>query len=249
MDITDKIWCGGIGSEIWKRVGSSHLLPHRYNVENPDLVRSVYLDYVAAGAGFLVSNTFVCNDPEDITAGMDIAVEVASCYECCVAGSMSVIGKSISDLVAQACLMYDLGADVILMETLSTEDFDKLPYIRKALPDVSIVISTFCLGESALEKLVVAGEKIEAEAIGLNCMSHSEIVSKSLLTLRNMSDIPLLYRPNAGFPDIYGRYIADMRLLAEAVFKTAGTIPECGVGGCCGTDTLYIKELSALFGR
>ncbi|MFR7836323.1 MAG: homocysteine S-methyltransferase family protein, partial [Ezakiella sp.] len=83
-------------------------------------------------------------------------------------------------------------------------------------------------------------------ALGINCsLGPSEMVWM-VKKLSEITDVDLIVKPNAGLPDMNGKY----NLTPEEFSKTMGEILELGVkyiGGCCGTDERFIRNLSENF--
>ena len=148
----------------------------------------------------------------------------------------------------------DAGADLILFETISD------PYEMKAAllaarenTDLPVII-TMMPGKD--DRLISGGEPAAAavmlcsmgvDGIGLNCGEGPEQFLRVLPGMMPYVDVPVLCSPNAGLPhgDEHGcasydvspaEYAAMCRRLAE--------YGASALGGCCGTDSDYIKAVN-----
>ena len=82
------------------------------------------------------------------------------------------------------------------------------------------------------------------EAIGLNCSEGPEETFPIIKEYSEVTDIPLIYKPNAGKPKVEGGNEVDYSDFAEEVSKAALIPGVKYIGGCCGSSPLYIKALA-----
>ena len=82
------------------------------------------------------------------------------------------------------------------------------------------------------------------EAIGLNCSEGPEETLPIIKEFSEATDIPLIYKPNAGMPKVEGGSEVDYSDFAEEVSKAALVPGVKYIGGCCGSSPLYIKALA-----
>ena len=82
------------------------------------------------------------------------------------------------------------------------------------------------------------------EAIGLNCSEGPEETLPIIKEYSEVTDIPLIYKPNAGKPKVEGGNEVDYNDFAEEVSKAALIHGVKYIGGCCGSSPLYIKALA-----
>jgi 5-methyltetrahydrofolate--homocysteine methyltransferase len=97
--------------------------------------------------------------------------------------------------------------------------------------------------EECVRKATEAG----ASLIGANCGSGIEDYVPLAPLLRGLTALPLWVKANAGIPQIVGGKVA-YPLTAEQYASYAPALVETGVdviGGCCGTDPLFIRALAA----
>ena len=82
------------------------------------------------------------------------------------------------------------------------------------------------------------------EAIGLNCSEGPEETLPIIKEFSEATDIPLIYKPNAGKPKAEGGSEVDYNDFADEVSKAALIPGVRYIGGCCGSTPLYIKALA-----
>ena len=84
----------------------------------------------------------------------------------------------------------------------------------------------------------------EPEAIGLNCSEGPEETLPIIKEFSEVTDIPLIYKPNAGMPKVEGGSEVDYEDFAREVSKAAELPGVKYIGGCCGSSPLYIEALA-----
>ena len=87
---------------------------------------------------------------------------------------------------------------------------------------------------------------IKPFAVGLNCALGAKDMVRFLKRLSNVSECFVLAYPNAGLPNEMGEYDQPPKEFADEVSLFAKEKLINLVGGCCGTSTPYIKQLSLL---
>ncbi len=187
-----------------------------------------------------------------------------------VAGSMGPTTKAISvsggvtfaELIAsfhqQARGLVDGGADVLLLETsndtrtikagllaigqLQREYGRKLPVMVSG----TIELSGTMLAGQAADALVSSIAHAGLFSIGLNCATGPENMIDHLRTVSEMSPVWVSCYPNAGMPDVEGKYGATPQMFAEQLDKFARHGWLNIVGGCCGTTDAHIRLLAQM---
>jgi 5-methyltetrahydrofolate--homocysteine methyltransferase len=92
--------------------------------------------------------------------------------------------------------------------------------------------------EKAAEVLVAEG----ASVIGANCSITSGEMVGLVPIMRRLTDVPLLFQPNAGLPEMTGGravYRQDPGEFADDLMRMVGSGANA-VGGCCGTTPEFI---------
>jgi len=88
--------------------------------------------------------------------------------------------------------------------------------------------------------------ELGADAIGVNCGQGPELYENVIRRMAELTDVPIIAKPNAGMPIIQpdgnavynmppGKFGREMRKLQKAGAKI--------LGGCCGTTPEHIKML------
>lgn len=149
------------------------------------------------------------------------------------------------------------GVDLLLMETI----FDTLNVkaaidaaqeaFRKANRNVPIMLSVTIADQAGR---MLAGQTLEAFlssiahadilSVGLNCSFGAE---KMYPFLKGLSDIAPYYisaYPNAGLPDIMGRYDQTPEMMARHVGRFINDGIANIVGGCCGSTPDHIRAIA-----
>lgn len=148
------------------------------------------------------------------------------------------------------------GVDVIHVETMSDhrEARIALEALLETVPGVPVMVSlTFdrkrkgfftMFGDRPAEALAALAES-GAAVVGANCSIQSPAMRELGADLLGSGSLPLVFQPNAGQPEPCSegvRYRQDPAEFAEDVsaLAAAGAV---AVGGCCGTDPRFIREL------
>jgi 5-methyltetrahydrofolate--homocysteine methyltransferase len=244
--------------------------PVTYNLTNPDLIKSVHSEYVAAGADVITANTFgayplrFAEWREMIKSALESAVSVSAesgrgnVY---VALNLSPTGlftqpvgtASFEELyhIFKECAIEGEknGADFVIAETM--QDVAEMRAAVLAVKENTrlpiICTASFSkfgrlLSGADVPTVVAALESLGADAVGINCGEGFESVKASLDDFLRYSSLPILLRPNAGIPTD-GSYGMQPLVYADYLLKCV----ERGVhfvGGCCGTSPEHIRALS-----
>jgi 5-methyltetrahydrofolate--homocysteine methyltransferase len=253
---------GAMGTELIRLLHTSSLeCGVRYNLDQPQLVRSIHRSYLDAGADVLLTNTFQANPPALACRGLEskhheiwqAATRLARVDHPRSRYVLADIGP-IEDLtvdIAASVLAECVDVDGVLLETWSSLDELKRFVDRRNAASLPLLVSfTF---HRAKDLVTIQGVPPEhcareavrygAAAIGTNC--GKEIGMEDMLEIvkryRDACDLPIFVRPNAGSPSKRGwRYTRTPASMASAL----GALLEEGiamVGGCCGTTPEHIR--------
>lgn len=191
-----------------------------------------------------------------------------------VAGSVSATGKSLSlpsdasdptvrpadfdemksCFKEQIAALVEGGADLILLETW----FDALnakaavcalAELGNPLP---VIISATVSDRSGR---TLTGQTLEAfyrsvehtpglAAFGINCALGAEAMASLVSEISSFSSHPLIFYPNAGIPDVFGRYNDNPETIAGVMRGLADKGLLNIAGGCCGTTPAHIKAIA-----
>lgn len=202
-------------------------------------------------------------------AAARIAREAAARFSrpCFVAGSMGPTTKTVTvtggitfrqleeSYRTQAVGLLDGGVDALLLETSQDTRNVKAGIIGIHDAFRSTGIRVPLMLSATIEPMgsMLAGQTIDAfycsvehsgmSSIGLNCATGPEFMADHLRTLNSLAKCFVSCYPNAGLPDENGRYNETPQMIASALarFIENGWINI--VGGCCGTNPDYIREI------
>ena len=263
---------GGMGTLLQK----SGLRPgepsEAMNSRAREAVVSAHLAYLKAGANIIKTNTFginslKCDDVEgELALALDIAKEAVSlsssdAYIAFDVGPTGRMLKPLGDLefedavkifAKNMCLADSLGADLILIETMS-DLYETKAAVLAAKENSSLPIFVTCafgqdgklLTGASPEAVVAMLEALGVDAIGMNCSVGPENMLSLLPELLECSSTPIILNPNAGLPKMVGgETVYDLTPDEFAAIMTrACEMGATVVGGCCGTTPEHIASL------
>ncbi len=270
------VFDGGTGTELYNRGVFINKNFDVLNLQQPDLVKSIHQSYLDAGAEVIETNTFGANQlklrthglADSVTeinlAGAQIAREVAG-DQALVAGSMGPLGIKIEPLgptsFDEACAYFEQqvepllagGVDLFILETFT--NVDELGQAVRAIrkhSDLPIVASMTVDDEGRTilgmppELFTAALDKLEIDAIGLNCSVGPKIMLDVIQQMQEYTDKPLAAQPNAGHPRLYQDrtiYMCSPEYMASYARKLIKSGVQI-IGGCCGTTPEHIAEIA-----
>ena len=265
---------GAMGTELIAR-GIAPAAVADANRDHPDLVLEIHRAYAAAGAEVLTTNTFALNrfrrrDRDELmrllASGVRLARQAAAGAgrPVLVVGSIGPLGQVVgaelsaaaaTDAVAEVALaLADAQVDGFMLETMpsTVEAAAALAGIRRVsrLP-VLVARSSEHLEAAELIEFARAMEDGGASAIGINCAAGPRALRPLVAALAQITRLPVLARPNAGFPSraVDGRLTYHLRpdyLLAQARGYVADGVGV--IGGCCGVGPAHIQALAPIRG-
>ncbi|MPQ42306.1 homocysteine S-methyltransferase family protein [Clostridium tarantellae] len=264
---------GAMGTKLkevgWDMSCSSELL----NLSRQYWVKEVYEKYIDAGAKAITTNTFMCSLEnsekygykleEVIKNAVDIAREVINnrgiYLSLSVGPSCEFFKKGEVDLnkvyenyktigkIANKC-----DIDVIAVETILNIEEGKLAL--KALKETTkvpiFITMSLCGGnkeflDASVKEICKVYETLGANAVGINCSNSPKEIKDIVKEFLKFAKVPVIVRPNAGIPkNMNGNYEYDCSI--EEYVNYMKEFIKDGVkiiGGCCGTNENFIKEL------
>ena len=267
---------GAMGTMLQRAGLQAGDLPDLLNLSQPDVVAGVHSAYVDAGSQAVTTNTFGAN--RERLNGAASVEEVFSAAVACarqsgalfVAADIGPTGEMLEplgdlseeeayDLFAEEVrAAVDAGADLIIIETMA--DLQEMSAAVKAAKencDLPVFATmTFGMGGRTLfgvspDEAARALDELEVDALGVNCSQGPAELAAIVGQMREATDKPLIAQANAGLPSVsegetvYAvdavSYAADVAAIVDA----GATI----LGGCCGTDPDYIRELAKLLSQ
>jgi methionine synthase / methylenetetrahydrofolate reductase(NADPH) len=239
------------------------------NLSRPGLIRRIHMDYLAAGARFLRTNTFaaaaVCADDARqlaaiCTAGYTLAAECAGDTAFVAADIGPAYNLDPADAVAAQQQMIrcflDLHADLFLFETFA-DPAELLPLSRRirAEKPAALIIASFTLSADGFTRKGLSLKSLAAvlesepsiDLWGLNCgvgPTHLADFARQLPP----DGKPLVLLPNSGYPHLENQrliYGSTPDYFAQAT-QDMGRGRVRLLGGCCGTTPAHIAALGSL---
>ncbi len=244
------------------------------NLSEPERIRAIHEEYIAAGARVIETNTFGANAVRLERFGFENRVAEINCAaaqlarkatagkDVVVAGSIGPLGISADEASARGINREDCfrdqingllegGAEVIFFETFM--DFDEMSLafrVKQALGAALAICSFACAAEGRLASgipLVEAFEKMHtagAKIVGVNCMNGPHGMVQ--LLERVPAKFLLAAYPNAGYPKYHeGRFI--YHTAPDYFADSAREMVAQGariIGGCCGTSPVHIRAIA-----
>lgn len=202
------------------------------NLDNPSLIGTIHREYIRAGANFVRTNSFACNQgvlsvdrqiqKELLKASYTIAKEVADesshpVYVACDIGPIPVTGMSEEEQILEEYqyiidTFLEQKPEVFLFETFSDFYYIKqlLPLIKEKSPEV-VIFTNFSLnkygytssGISAAAILQEIEENPLIDGGGFNCGVGSGHMYQILKKLEFSTEKIIIAAPNAGYPEQY----------------------------------------------
>ncbi len=204
---------------------------------------------------------------EIIKKGFEISIKVKEKFkDVLIAGDIGPTGQLLTpygnlEIKEVESIFKEIGeifkkteVDFLLLETFQDLEELKIAYdkLKENTSFFIIPCLTFSYGK---EYRTLMGQKIEdyikwaennkISIIGSNCGLSSKEMIGLVKIIKNMTDLNLWIKPNAGKPKIKNGKIEYEESIQEFV-ENCIKIIETGVkfiGGCCGTTPLYIKYL------
>lgn len=242
-------------------------------VSEPERVRRIHEEYIAAGARVIETNTFGANAVRLERFGFEgrvreinraaavLARQCASGKQVCVAGSVGPLGITASDAEErridraavfreQITALLEEDVDLIFFETFLA--FEEMEIALRAMPpnDKTVVTLFACEPEGRLQSgmpiidAFARCRELGAKIVGANCMNGPRAMVQ-LLEKIPAGDLLGAYA-NAGYPRYSeGRYVYPT---APDYFANAGREMAAQgarlIGGCCGTTPAHIAALA-----
>ncbi|WP_240377086.1 bifunctional homocysteine S-methyltransferase/methylenetetrahydrofolate reductase [Bacillus piscicola] len=244
------------------------------NVRNPDVIRRVHMEYHAAGADVLQTNTYAANRIKLKKYGLegDAVVINKSGVRLCkeVAGDSAFVMATIGGIKGvqrldvtkeeieaafreQVEALWSEGPDGFMLETFYdlTEALTAIGIIREYTD--CPVISQVALGEIGvmqggipLREAFAQLKAAGADIVGINCRMGPYHILRSLETLPLQEDLFISAYPNASMPAFDdGRVIFQSN--PDYFYEKSQELRAQGVhliGGCCGTTPEHIAAIA-----
>ena len=275
MKETPIILDGATGTNLQKAGMPTGVCPEQWILEHRDVMVSLQQQYVEAGSNIVYAPTFTCNRIKLKEYGLEDQIEQmnheliaiskeAVAGKAYVAGNLTMTGEQlypigtlqIEELISvykeQVGYLLEAGVDLFVVETMMSLAETRACVIAiKEMCDLPIITSlTYNEDGRTLfgtdpQTAVVVLQSLGADVVGVNCSTGPEQMVTILEQMREVAEVPLMAKPNAGMPELVdGETIYAM---TPEEFANAGKLLIAAgahvVGGCCGTTPEHIREL------
>ena len=261
---------------IAEREGVEKVPVWRYNVEHPEFVEELHRRYVKAGSQIILSNTFGANGPivaraskhsvhDVVFEGVRIAKKAVEGTDIKVAlaiGPLSQMMEPYGDLEEeeveaiyeeQIAPGIEAGADIVYLMTFIDINMMVVAarVAKKFGKPVFCTMSFEKVGKTmfgnSVQTCIDELEPLGIDGIGMNCSIGPELAVPIMKTFVGKTNIPLVFKPNAGLPitNADGTVIApyDAAKFTEEIAPAFEFVDY--IGGCCGSDPSYVEALKA----
>ena len=214
---TDLLLDGAMGTMLMER---ARLRPgvrtESLNVTAPEIVAGVHRDYIEAGSGMILANTFGAGTAELIEAGVKIALAAAG-DRAAVAADIGPTGRVVSPSDFDGLLEYfrkltdaaaRCGVKAAVIETMGslTELRAALIAAKESGLDTAALMTFERNGRTYfgtdVASFAVVAQGLGADAVGANCSLGAEDLLFTARRLLDCTDLPVIIKPNAGLPRI-----------------------------------------------
>ena len=264
---------GAMGTMLVREGLEAGELPELLCLDQPQRITEIHRAYVQAGSQFVTTNTFGANRlklgsservREVYQAAVKCARDAGARY---VAADIGPTGELIFPLgefsfseaydvfAEQARAAQEAGADLILVETMS-DVLEATAAVMAAKSCTSLPVfatmtfqgSGYTFHGTTPQAAALALAMLGVDALGVNCSAGPKDLQTVVSDILDVSPCPVIVQANAGLPTVaVGTTSYD--LTPEEYAAQVLPMIEAGariVGGCCGTDPDYIRELASL---
>lgn len=273
---------GATGSNLMKAGMPVGVCPEQWILEHEDALVSLQQAYVRAGSNIVYAPTFTANriklaeyglenDIKEINVRLVKLSKKAVGGRALVAGDLTMTGKQLKPMgpleleelievyKEQIRYLEEAGADLLVIETMMSLQETRAAAIAAMEVSNLPVMATLTfetdgrtLFGSDAASAAIALTSLHVDAIGANCSTGPDKMCEVIRTMREVTELPLIAKPNAGLPslDDEGMTVYDMD--SDTFAKEMVQVVESGasiLGGCCGTTPEYIEKLAAKTGH
>lgn len=262
---------GSAGTALWEMADAAGVKKKSvwiYNMEHPEFVLELHRRYIEAGSEMIQANTFSVNRvsvaretdytvDEIVSAAIKLAKQAAEGTGVKVYAafgpllqlmepygklSAAEVEETYGELAESAA---KAGADFIVLETFMDLRMAEIAVKAAKRHGIPVICSmTFekrhrtLMGDS-VEKIVNTLTPLGIDGVGINCSAGPVEALEIIKEYREKTDLPLYFKPNAGFGenDSAEQFAKDVAPALDFVSY---------IGGCCGTNAEYIKEIKKL---
>ena len=269
---------GAMGTELQKRGLQLGEIPEVWNIEKPEKIREVHLNYIMSGSDIIYTNTFGANRrkmsrvnysvDELIRAAINNGREAVkmSGKSVKVALDIGPIGALIEPLgdmsfeeaydIFKEMVVAAEDADAIFIETM-TDIYETKAAVLAAKENSNLpVYVTMSFEENqrtftgtSIDSMAMTLEGLGVDGIGFNCSLGPTELAPMVKKLYSLTSLPIIFKPNAGLPDpVTNKYNVSPEEFATLIKELLPYGIEY-LGGCCGTAPEYISALCDMLGE
>ena len=242
---------GATGTRLWQmaeEAGVEKKPTWMYNIEHPEFLTKLALEYAEAGSDIIQANTFGANGPavkrsssyamEDVVRAAvrttKKALEGTGKKTCMSVGPLSMMLEPFGDLEEDECReIYEamIGAgmeekpEVITLETFMDIEMMKIAAEIARKYDV-LLLATMTFEQSGrtlmgnkVSDIAAALDDIGVDAMGMNCSLGPEAALPIMKQFAECTKTPLVFKPNAGLPQVLADGTTGYTMTAEEFLR------------------------------
>ncbi|MCR4884988.1 MAG: homocysteine S-methyltransferase family protein [Clostridiales bacterium] len=247
-----------------------------YNITQPEIVRELAREYLEAGSQIIMANTFGANGPavrrsskldvtEVVRAGVRLTREAVGdrAKVSLDVGPLTAMLEPYGDMEEDECQeIYEemIGAgmqenpDCITLMTFMDLEMMRIATTVARQYDVPVYcLMTFekhgkTLMGNSVQQIVETLAPLGISGIGMNCSLGPDMALPIIREFAEYTDLPLLFKPNAGKPIMGagGEVVAPYDASAFAADIAPALEFVDFIGGCCGCDVDFIRAIKAM---
>ena len=271
---------GANGTELQKRGYDGSKCTEAWVLEHPEVMKQLQEEYIEAGSDIVYAPTFganrvkleengIFNMVADFNKRLVAISKEAADGKALVAGDIATSGKFLAPLgeisfselydiyYEQAEAMEEAGVDLFVIETIMTVPDARAALLAvKDVSDKPVLVSFTCdengrtLTGSDVRAALVILQSMGIDAFGLNCSTGPAEMLEQAKRLRDLAEVPIAIKPNAGLPKtVSGKTVYDCP--PDEFVEHTKEFAELGAGlfgGCCGTGPEHIAKIAPQLG-
>ena len=264
---------GAMGTYYSTLAGSSAVDCELANIDNPDLIRRIHQEYMAAGSRLLRTNTFAAaallgtDDPDKlaaiIRAGYLLAAETADKTTFVAADIGPVYNLDAETALAANQIVVNtflqLGAELFIFETFAdpAEILPLCQQIKDHAPQ-SVIIASFAMSADGMTRNGLSLKHLAQimeqspwiDIWGFNCGIGPMLMAELACELPGNGK-PMTLMPNSGYPRLENQRLvfgSTPEYFAQASSSLRINRTRL-IGGCCGTTPQHIRALREMLSR
>lgn len=261
---------GAMGTMLQKNGLHLGEIPEVLNLTRPELITDIHRQYIEAGTQIICTNTFGANAYKMKDSGHSVEELIGAAVQNArkAAGEEALVALDIGPigqlLEPAGSMTFDEAYDYFKQEILAGKGADLIFF--ETFTDLLELKAGVLAAKENCEKPVVASMTFEengrtfagvsvaaaaltlqglgVDAMGVNCSLGPDELAPIVEEFSRLSTLPIFVKPNAGLPDpnsnTYNVSATDFAASMDKITSLRGVKL---VGGCCGTNPEYIREL------